>query len=271
MCRATAPCSSILFLTWLAQKKILQWSSNDFKTYMRLAENADIKNVEAGINALMATRMENIPAVKTSIGLQRYSDRYLKGVFVNGKPVSGRIEYVRIFRGIAVFILLMACLNFMNLATARSVKRAKEVGLRKVVGSSRGQLIAQFYGESLLFSFLAVMLSMILVLTFLPFFNYFTGKNIDLPFLSFSFWFSLAAITLITALIAGSYPALYPSSFKPVLVLKGLLRFTPRGSILPQGTHRFPVYFIYRFTHCNYCHYQLTGRNKKPIRYSRKH
>lgn len=175
----------------------------------------------------------NIPGVKTSFGLPPYNDMYLHGRFVNGKPVGGRIEYERILSGYAIFILLIAFINFMILATARSVKRAKEVGLRKVVSSTRCQLIKQFYGESLLFSFIAAALSIILLLTLLPVFNYFVGKKIDFPFRSYSFWSSLVGITLITGLIAGSYLALYLSSLKPVLVLKGVLRFTS-GSILIQ-------------------------------------
>src|SRR6202000_2705492 len=108
------------------------------------------------------------------IGLQRFGDQYLHNVFVNGKPTGGRAEYVTIFNEVAIFILVIACINFMNLATARSVKRAKEVGLRKVVGSSRGNLIGQFFGESLVFSFLAMMLSIILLILLLPAFSQFT-------------------------------------------------------------------------------------------------
>src|SRR6202000_3441874 len=110
------------------------------------------------------------------IGLQRFGDQYLHNVFVNGKPTGGRAEYVTIFNEVAIFILLIACINFMNLAAARSVKRAKEVGLRKVVGSSRWQLIGQFLGESLLFSLLAMALSVLFVFLLLPTFNQFTGK-----------------------------------------------------------------------------------------------
>ena len=114
------------------------------------------KLVESGINRLLQPRLEKNKSVQIQVGLQRFGDKYLHSHFVNGKPLSGRIEYVRIFSYVALFILFIACINFMNLATAQSVKRAKEVGLRKVVGSSRNQLIGQFYAESLTFSFFSI-------------------------------------------------------------------------------------------------------------------
>jgi ABC-type antimicrobial peptide transport system permease subunit len=218
-------------LSWQAQKTGLAWSSNSFQTYVQLASNVDIKNVESKINHTVQGRMEKIPGLKTEFGLQRFGDMYLKNVFVNGQPVTGRIEYVRIFSGVAIFILLIACINFMNLATARSMKRAKEVGLRKVVGSSRSQLIAQFYGESLLFALIAMILSIIFLVLLLPAFNYFTQKHIGFPFKETFFWTSLLSVVVGTGLIAGSYPALYLSSLQPVRILKGVVKFSS-GSIL---------------------------------------
>lgn len=216
---------------WEAQKKhIVEWASNSFRTFIQLSEKADIKHVEAKINKLLQVRLQKYEGAKTDVGLQRFDDQYLHGSFVNGKPGGGRIEYVRIFSGVAIFILIIACINFMNLATARSVKRAKEIGLRKVVGSTRWNLIGQFFSESLFFSFLAMVVSLILVLALLPAFNNFTGKQIAFPLTHAAFWAALAGLTLITGLVAGSYPALYLSSLKPVRTLKGMFRFT-RGSI----------------------------------------
>src|SRR5664279_1150589 len=123
----------------------------------------------------------------------------------------------------------------MNLATAQSVKRAKEVGLRKVVGSSRRQLIGQFFAESLTFSFFAMILSILLVVLLMPSFNQFTGKHIELQFARVSFWSSLVLLTLLTGLIAGSYPALYLSSLRPVLILKGVVRSTQGSVIFRKG------------------------------------
>jgi ABC-type antimicrobial peptide transport system permease subunit len=216
---------------WDAQKKLLEWSSNDFQSYVELVPNADATGVEASINRFIQPRLEKNNAVEIHVGLQKFSDKYLHGNFVNGKPLSGRIEYIRIFSSVAIFILFIACINFMNLATARSVKRAKEVGLRKVVGSSRGQLIWQFFAESIAFSFIAMVLSIILVIYLLPSFNQFTNKHIELQLTSPSLWFSLIMLMLFTGLIAGSYPALYLSSLKPIRILKGVTRFT-QGSIL---------------------------------------
>lgn len=227
------PESSLKFdflLNWELQKRILEWSSNDFNTYIQLSDNADVKQVEAKINQYVQTHIEKTRGVDIHIGLQRFGDQYLHNNFANGKPAGGRIEYVKIFSEVAIFILIIACINFMNLATARSVKRAKEVGVRKVVGSSRGNLIGQFFGESLVFSFLAMLLSMILLLALLPAFNQFTGKQFGFPLAQISFWVSLISLVLITGLVAGSYPALYLSSLRPVRILKGALRFT-RGAI----------------------------------------
>jgi len=212
-------------LSWEMQKRI-EWSSNNFITYIQLADNADPNHIEAAINQYLQPKLTLPKGVQFHVGLQRFGDNYLHNVFVNGKPTAGRIEYVKIFSEVAIFILIIACINFMNLATARSVKRAKEVGVRKVVGSTRGSLIGQFFGESLVFSFLAMLLSIALVLVLLPSFNLFTGKQLGFPLTHASFWLSLIALMLVTGILAGSYPALYLSSLKPVRILKGTLRFT---------------------------------------------
>jgi len=217
--------------TWEAQKKgYLNWAGNNFKSYVQLAAGADREKTAEAMTKYLLAAMGPIKGVTIRLGLQKVSDQYLFNVFSNGRPSTGRIEYVRIFSGVAVFILLIACINFMNLATARSVKRAKEVGLRKVVGSSRAQLIGQFFGESLLFAVLAMLLSLGFVALLLPTFNQFTGKAIRFPLQDTGFWLALVAIVAVTGLVAGSYPALYLSSLQPVRVLKGVLKFT-RGSI----------------------------------------
>ena len=215
---------------WEAKKNLLENASNEIKTYVELAPGADTKKVETLLTKYLQTGMGPQKGQTIELGLQRVSDQYLHNVFVNGRPVTGRIEYVRIFSGVAIFILLIACINFMNLSTARSVQRAREVGLRKVVGSSRAQLIGQFMGESLLFSFLALLLSIGLLLLLLPAFNQFTGKAIQLPLTEPFFWTSLVVVMVVTGIVAGSYPALYLSSLQPVKTLKGVLTFT-RGSI----------------------------------------
>jgi putative ABC transport system permease protein len=169
------------------------------------------------------------------LALQPYGESYLNNNLEFGKPDGGRIEYVHLFSIIAVFILLIACINFMNLTTARSVKRAREIGVRKVVGALRSSLIYQFISESIVVTSLAVIASLLLLALLLPVFNQVTQKEIELPFMQTAFWLKLAGITLITGLIAGSYPALFLSSFNPVKVLKGTLKLDSGTTFLRKG------------------------------------
>jgi ABC-type antimicrobial peptide transport system permease subunit len=169
------------------------------------------------------------------LSLQRFSDGYLHNNFASGRFEGGRIEYVRIFSIVAFFILLIACINFMNLTTARSVKRAREIGVRKVVGAVRSTLIKQFIGESLMITTLSVIISLLLLVILLPVFNQVTQKQIDLPFRQAGFWLSLILITLITGLVSGSYPALFLSSFNPVKVLKGTLKLDSGTTLFRKG------------------------------------
>lgn len=218
-----------------AQKNLLEFSSPNLYAYVELNNNANPKKVESEINAYLKPRLDKEGNTKITIGLQLLGEQYLHNIFVNGKPTSGKIEYVRIFSLIALFILIIACINFMNLTTARSVKRGKEIGLRKVVGSTRSYLIAQFFCESLFFAFLAMIFSIGLLYLLLPAFNSFTGKHIALPVTQISFWTFFLAIVLVTGLLAGSYPALYLSSLNPVRVLKGKLQFKQSAVLFRKG------------------------------------
>ncbi len=165
-------------------------------------------------------------AYHVELGLQKFDEVYLHNHFENGKVAGGRIEYVFLFTIIAIFILLIACINFMNLATARSVNRAKEVGVRKVIGAARSSLIKQFIAESLLLTICSAAVALMLVALLLPVFNQVTQKQISLPFQNIYFWIEIATILIVTALIAGSYPALYLSSFNPIKVLKGATKLS---------------------------------------------
>jgi putative ABC transport system permease protein len=160
--------------------------------------------------------------LKPGIFLYPMSQWHLFSEFKNGIPTGGAIDTVWLFGVIGVFVLLLACINFMNLSTARSEKRAKEVGIRKAVGSLRGQLIAQFYLESLLYALLAFAGAVVLVWLALPYFNTLSGKEVLLPWNRMIFWALGLGFTVITGLVAGSYPALYLSHFQPVKVLKGV-------------------------------------------------
>jgi ABC-type antimicrobial peptide transport system permease subunit len=146
---------------------------------------------------------------------------YLHGDFVDKQIGGGRIEYVNLFSLVALFILLIACINFMNLTTARSVKRAKEIGIRKVSGALRSSLIGQFAGEAVLLVFIATFFALVLAKVTLPFFNTLTGKDMNLPLASVVFWLQLIEIMLLTGILSGIYPALVLSSFDPVRILKG--------------------------------------------------
>jgi ABC-type antimicrobial peptide transport system permease subunit len=218
-----------------AQKHLLEWASPNLLAYVELANNSNPEKIETEINSYLKPLLAKEGNIKTTIGLQLLGKQYLHNLFVNGKPTAGRIEYIRIFNLIAIFILIIACINFMNLATARSVKRAKEIGLRKVVGSKRSNLIGQFFGEALLFAFLAMLFSICLLYLLLPAFNSFTGKHIASPGPQPSFWIFLITIVFITGLLSGSYPALYLSSLNPVSVLKGKLQFTQNSVLFRKG------------------------------------
>jgi putative ABC transport system permease protein len=171
--------------------------------------------------------------MQTELALQRFGDRYLHSDFNSaGVPTDGRIAYVGLFSIIALFILVIACINFMNLTTARSVKRAKEIGVRKVMGAVRGLLIRQFIGEAILMAALSAVLALVLVATALPAFNLLTGKAIVLPTGEPRFWLSLAGITLLTGLLSGSYPAFYLSGFSAIRVLKSALPSGTKGDAL---------------------------------------
>jgi putative ABC transport system permease protein len=195
------------------------WNNNSFNIYAELQPGVDKADVDESIR--------NIPKIKTNqeldaeLFLQPMNDWRLRNNFVNGKEAGGLIDYVVMFSCIAAFILAMACINFMNLTTARSQHRAREVGVRKSIGSSRKELILQFIGESLLISLMAFILALVLVELTLPVYNVIVNKTLFIHYTSLMFWSFSAALIFITGLLAGSYPAFYLSSFKPATILKG--------------------------------------------------
>jgi len=208
------------------------------KTYVMLRKDANAALVNQKIADFLFPYNKNWSKAGNfymELGLQPFRDKYLYGDLAGGKIDGGRIEYVRLFSIIAIFILVIACINFMNLTTARSIKRAKEIGVRKVVGALRSALIRQFIGESLLLTTIAVVISLCLLSYLLPLFNTLTQKQIDLPFHQPAFWLRLVAITLLTGVLSGIYPALFLSSFKPVKVLKGTLRLGQGVALFRKG------------------------------------
>ena len=209
-----------------------EWGNNGPRCYVMLAKNASLDKVNAKIKGYIKTKNKDS---NVEIFLQSYQESYLYSNWDSGKQNGGRIDYVRIFSIVAIVILLIACINFMNLATARSVKRAKEVGVRKVIGAVKGILIGQFMGEAILIAFCALLFSILLVFLLLPTFNLLTEKELSLNFTDPSFLVVLVSLTLITGLVAGSYPALFMSSLNPVVVLKGSLKFKPSATYFRKG------------------------------------
>ena len=197
------------------------WTNHCGILYVQLSGNADLKTPNE--------RIKNIPTphvrkVREEIMLHPITKLNLYTEFENGKAVGGRIQFVWLFGIIGVFVLLLACINFMNLSTARSEKRAKEVGIRKTVGSLRKQLIGQFLSESVFFSLLALVLALVLVQLSLPFFNGLADKQMFLLWGSSLFWLLALGFTLFTGIMSGSYPAFYLSRFEPIKVLKGVYK-----------------------------------------------
>ena len=199
---------------------ITHWGNNSPQTMITLVKGADGKTVSDKIANFVKEREEES---NVTLFLKPFSERYLYGRYKDGKQAGGRIEYVRLFSIIAIFILIIACINFMNLSTARASRRAKEVGVKKAVGAGQASLVRQFLSESLLISLLSLLLAVLMVGFFLPSFNNITDKQISLEF-SPGLAGAFLGIAIVTGLLAGSYPALYLSSFKPVKVLKGELR-----------------------------------------------
>lgn len=198
------------------------WGNAGPNTFIVLKDGARAADVAKMIADIISKKSEH---KHRTLFLAKFSDAYLFGNYENGIQKGGRIEYVRLFSLIAIFILLIACINFMNLSTAKATRRIKEVGIRKAMGAGRTNLIFQYLGESLTMTVLSILLALLMVDLFLPQFNEITQKNLALVF-DQNFIFTMIMVLLLTGLIAGSYPALYLSGFQPASVLKGKLNTT---------------------------------------------
>ena len=235
------PQNSSLQFEWVAPFQIwydqspwaYEWSNNCLSTYVELKPGTDLANVNKQLYNFVQKR------APTSIGhvfLFGMNNWHLYGDFDNGKPTgSGFIRYVHLFSIIAWIILLIACINFMNLATARSEKRAREVGVRKVLGSGKKSLVLHFIGEAFFMAMLAAFIAVILMSLILPSFNLLVQKILVLDLFSPTHLSALLIVTLLCGLIAGSYPSLYLSSFNPVFVLKGIKLKTGSAAIIRKG------------------------------------
>ena len=198
------------------------WGTNNNATFVELHPNARLDLVNESIRSIIQINGKN--EANPEVFLYPIAKRHLYGVFENGIPTGGLIETLRLFGVIAGLILLIACINFMNMSTARSAKRAKEVGVRKVLGGKRWSLIGLFLSESMMVSFIAGATALILALMVLPVFNTLMGQQLVLNLSSVWFWLAGLGFVLFTGLLAGSYPAFYLSSFLPVKILKGISR-----------------------------------------------
>jgi len=204
-----------------------KWDSYGFSTYVQLQQGVNIHEVDRKIDDLIIKNDPYFSDTAAHIFLQPLSQIRL----FNVDGSVGFMRYVYIFSTIAVIILLIACINYMNLATARSEKRAKEIGLRKVVGSKRAHIIRQFFSESLLYAFISILFSILFVILFLPQFNELTGKQINLNYSNHALLLGLVLVAVVTGIVSGSYPALYLSSFIPIDILNKSKRFGNRKSM----------------------------------------
>jgi ABC-type antimicrobial peptide transport system permease subunit len=189
-------------------------------TFVLLKENVDADAVRSKMQHFLRNYDKDYETDRLELGLQLFSEKYLYSNFKNGEVSGGRIEYVRLFEVVAVFILLIACINFMNMSTARSVSRAKEIGVRKAIGAMKSVLINQFMIEALMSTTIAVLVSIGLMSLLLPEFNLLTGKNIASPLPQPWFWTGIGTLTIVTVIFSGSYPALFLSSFKALAAIR---------------------------------------------------
>lgn len=216
---------------WVRNSK-KSWSNHSFQMFVQLHPGATLQDANASIKDIV--KDNNKEDASAELFLYPMSELHLYSQFENGKPSGGIIDYVQLFSAIACFILIIACINFMNLATARSESRAREVGIRKSVGSRRQELIAQFLGESFLITLIAFLLAVVIVELALPLYNELVGKFLVIHYDNPWIWLMSFLIIAITGFVSGSYPALYLSSFQPAKVLKGKIHAGKQASIPRQ-------------------------------------
>lgn len=256
-----------LFIKQNPWAKDINWGNNMCLTILQLQSNTFFDKANSQIRDVFKNNMQN----STNTGLLHpLAKWHLYDTFENGKSVGGKIDQLRIFLILAFCILLIACVNFMNLSTAKSEKRAKEVGVRKAIGSSRGALIGQFMIESVLLSFMAMLVAFILMEISLPYFNALLNIKLIINYYNWIFWVVLISLTALTGFIAGSYPAFYLSSFEPVKVLKGFSTAGSSSLSVRKALVVFQFVFAASLIICTIVIYQqLNFIKNKPIGYNR--
>jgi len=247
---------------------LLNYGNSDPSTFVILGKEADVAALNIQIRDFASRKN---PEAKQTIFLTKFSDRYLHGNYENGKQVGGRIVYVQLFSIIALIILVIACINFMNLSTAKASRRLKEIGIKKVVGATRSTLIRQFIGEAMLMTFISLIVAMGFIILLLPVFNEITGKALHVTF-SFGLTSSVIGIALLTAIVAGSYPAFYLSRFNPVFVLKGKLPTSVGELMVRKGlvVFQFTLTIIF-IAAVLIVYHQLQFIQSKNLGYNRDH
>jgi predicted permease len=223
---AAPPDNSSIQFEWLVSFKNFEeqnpwwnsWGSNGMLTYVELKQGTSLEQFNKKFAGYIKSKKQDATARPLLLAMK---DWRLRSNFEEGKQAGGRIEYVKMFGFIAVLIVIIACINFMNLATARSEQRAREVGVRKVMGALRGSLMTQFIGESLVMAFVATFFACFLVIASLPFFNELVAKKLSLGVSNPLQWIVFISIALLCGLIAGSYPSIYLSSFRPIAIFRG--------------------------------------------------
>jgi len=213
------------------QEWVDTWNNAGPHNFVLLKKGTDIKAFDAKISRMVEKYSGD---TTRSIFATKFSDNYLQNTFNHGSRVGGKSDYVKLFSLIAIFILIIACINFMNLSTAKAAGRMKEVGIKKVVGAGRGQLITQFLSESLLLALFTTLIAVGIVWLLLPQFNQLTGKSLELTF-DVQLILTLLGIVLFTGIVSGSYPALYLSKFNPLTILKGKLKSSVSEIIARKG------------------------------------
>ncbi len=250
--------------TWM---KSSDWGNNFTETIVQLKDPSALK----GANSLFKTIVgRHAKGNENQLFLYPYGQQHLYGRFDNGKPAGGLIEQIHIFEILAFCILLIACVNFMNLSTARSEERAREVGIRKAIGSGKASLIIQFITESLALSFMSVIVALGLLFLCVPFFNDLLQVKMQVPLTDWRAWAILISLAIFTGLISGSYPAFYLSSFKPVKVLKGVFKggsaALPVRKVLVVAQFTIAIFLI-TATICIYR--QMRYAEDRPIGYDK--
>jgi putative ABC transport system permease protein len=241
------------------------WGSISCVTLFKLKDNANIKTINATLKNFIVAKNAELKSYVFEPFLFPFSEVHLHNEFENGKSIGGKIDQVKLFGFLALCVLLIACVNYMNLSTARSEKRAREVGVRKALGSARGSLMGQFMLESLLLSLLAMVIAFALLEVSLPYFNNLLNITIQINYASYLFWIVLLMLVIITGVLAGSYPAFYLSSFIPVKVLKGF-----KGSVGSLSIRRVLVVFQFTLSICMiisaiFVYNQIQFMKNKPL------